>query len=198
VNPAEVHDLLERYGALQRGHFRLSSGRHSDTYVQCARVLQFPRITASLADALAARWRPRPEVVVSPALGAILIGYAVADALGARFVFTERVEGRMALRRGQELRRGERALVVEDVVTTGGSAAEVLALVHAAGAEPAGVAALVDRMPSPPPFRLEALLAVKARAWTPEECPLCARGEPLVTPGSRLVSSSAPDEAHPS
>jgi orotate phosphoribosyltransferase len=192
VNPLEVQELFERYGAMHRGHFRLSSGRHSDRYLQCARVLEHPRVAASLGEALAARYHDAADVVASPALGGILIGYAVAYALGVRFVFTERSGGVMTLRRGQALDRGERVLVVEDVVTTGGSAAEVLALAEAAGATIAGVGSLVDRSEQPPAFRLEALLKVDATSWDPDDCPLCARGEGLTTPGSRAVSNPAP------
>ena len=189
MNPAEVTELFERYGVLHSGHFRLSSGRHSDTYLQCARILEHPRITISLGDALAARYPDGADVVVSPALGGILIGNAVAHAIGCRFLFTERVDGTMSLRRGQSIAPGERAIVVEDVITTGGSASEVVALVEAAGATVAGVAALVDRAETRPPFHLEALLRVQATSWDPADCPLCTRGEALHTPGSRAMSS---------
>jgi orotate phosphoribosyltransferase len=189
VNPAEVTELFQRYGVLQRGHFKLSSGRHSDTYLQCARILEHPRVAASLGEALAKRYPDGADVVVSPALGGILIGYAVAHAIGCRFLFTERVDGAMELRRGQGVEAGDRALVVEDVITTGGSAAEVVALCDAAGATIVGVASLVDRAETRPPFHLESLLRVEATTWDPADCPLCARGEPLHTPGSRAVST---------
>ena len=189
MNPAEVTELFERYGVLHKGHFKLSSGRHSDTYLQCARILEHPRITVSLGDALAARYPGGADVVVSPALGGILIGNAVAYALGCRFLFTERVEGSMTLRRGHVIRAGERVIVVEDVITTGGSAAEVVALADAAGATVLGVASLVDRAERRPPFHLESLLRVHAASWDPADCPLCARGERLHTPGSRTLSS---------
>lgn len=189
MNPAEVHQLFERHGAISSGHFKLSSGRHSDTYVQCARVLEHPRVAASLAQALADRCADRIDAVVSPALGGVLIGYLVAYEIGCRFLFTERVDGAMTLRRGQALVPGERVLVVEDVITTGGSAAEVSALAEAAGGAVVGVASLIDRSEGQPPFHLEALLKVAATSWDPPECPLCARGEPLHTPGSRTLSS---------
>ena len=189
MNPAEVREVFDRYGVLQTGHFKLSSGRHSDTYLQCARVLEHPRVTASLGEALARRFDENVDVVISPALGGILIGNAVAFAIGCRFLFTERVEGRMAFRRGQRVEIGERALVVEDVITTGGSAAEVVALAKDAGAEIVGVGSLVDRSEQAPGFRLESLLRVEARSWEPDECPLCAAGQPLTTPGSRTLSS---------
>lgn len=185
MNPVEVEDLYRRHGVLQRGHFLLSSGRHSDTYLQCARVLENPKLGQCLGEALAARFRGGVDVVVSPAIGALLIGYAVAHELGCRFVFAERVEGALGLRRGQEIRRGERAVVIEDVVTTGGSAAEVVKLVEQAGGHPLGVGALVDRTEAPPAFHLEALLRVDARSWDPAACPLCEAGEALESPGSR-------------
>jgi orotate phosphoribosyltransferase len=195
MNEAEVHQLFERHGALLSGHFKLSSGRHSNRYVQCARVLEHPRVASSLAHALAARFREPIDVVVSPAMGGILIGYPVAHEIGCRFLFTERVDGAMALRRGQSLAPGERALVVEDVITTGGSAAEVVALVEKAGAVTGGVGSLIDRSEGDVPFRLESLLTVSATSWDPTDCPLCAEGEPLHTPGSRALSN--PSSAAP-
>lgn len=189
MNPGEVRELFERHGAISSGHFKLSSGRHSDSYVQCARVLEHPRVAASLAQALAARCGERVDVVVSPALGGLLIGYLVAHEIGCRFLFTERVDGSMTLRRGQALAPGEGALVVEDVITTGGSATEVIALVEKAGGTVTGVASLIDRSEGQPRFHLEALLEVAATSWDLAECPLCARGEPLHTPGSRTLSN---------
>lgn len=187
MNPAEVEDLFMHYGVLRRGHFQLSSGRHSDLYLQCQRVLEHPRVAGSLGEALAARFRDHIDVVASPAIGAILVGNSVAHHLGCRFVFAERVEGALVFRRDQEVRRGEHAIVVEDVVTTGGSAAEMIRLCEAAGAKVAGVAAMVDRTESEPAFHLESLLKVAARTWDPDSCPLCRAGDPLVEPGSRRL-----------
>jgi len=195
MNTGEVTELFERYGVLQKGHFKLSSGRHSDTYLQCARILEHPRVSASLGQAIAKRYPGGADAVVSPALGGILIGNAVAYAIGCRFLFTERVDGAMTMRRGQHVDRGERLIVVEDVITTGGSAAEVIALCEAAGATVIGVGSLVDRSERKPAFHLEALLRVDARSWTVDECPLCARGEPLTTPGSRALSTAPPGGA---
>ena len=192
MNPNEVHELFERHGAISSGHFKLSSGRHSDTYVQCARVLEHPRVATSLAHALSTRFNGPIDVVVSPAMGGMLIGYLVAHELGCRFLFTERVDGAMTLRRGQALAQGERALVVEDVITTGGSAAEVVSLVEAARAVLTGVGSLIDRSQGDLSFRLEAMLKVSATSWEPSDCPLCARGEPLTTPGSRALSNPSP------
>ncbi len=192
MNPNEVSELFERFGVLNKGHFKLSSGRHSDTYLQCARILEHPRVAASLGDAIAKRYPDGADVVASPALGGILIGNAVAYAIGCRFLFAERADGTMTFRRGQAVGAGERVLVVEDVITTGGSAAEVIALCETEGAAVIGVGALVDRSEEPPPFHLEALLRVVAKSWDVRDCPLCARGEPLHTPGSRGMSRTGP------
>jgi orotate phosphoribosyltransferase len=179
-----VLEILRSQGALRRGHFLLSSGRHSETYVEKARVFEDPGITIRLGNQIAS-WYPEVDVVVSPAVGAIPLGFAVALAAGARFVYAERREDRMALRRGFRLMEGERALVVEDVVTTGGSAGEVHALVASSGAHPLGVAALVDRSSAAMAFPLRALSRVEAPSFEPQECPLCRRGLPVEAPGSR-------------
>ncbi len=180
----ELLDVLQDVGAVRRGHFLLSSGKHSDVYVEKARVFEDPRLTVRLAEEAAA-WFANVDVVVSPAVGALPFGFAVAHASGARFVYAEREGDHMALRRGFAISAGERALVVEDVVTTGGSAAEVHALLVEAGAEPLGVVALVDRSRAELPFPLRALARVAADAWQPDECPRCAEGVPLESPGSR-------------
>lgn len=183
----ELLDLLQEAGAVRRGHFLLSSGKHSDVYVEKARVFEDPKLTVSLAER-AASWFEDVDVVVSPAVGALPFGFAVAHASGARFVYAEREGDRMALRRGFAIAKGERALIVEDVVTTGGSAAEVHALVVDAGAEPLGVVALVDRSSAELPFPLRALTRVSADAWPPEACPRCAEGVPVESPGSRHLA----------
>jgi orotate phosphoribosyltransferase len=167
------------------GHFELTSGRHSDVYVQKARVLEHPGATMQLAREMAS-WHPEGiDVTVSPAVGAVSLGFAVALAAGARAVFAEREDGRMRLRRGFSIARSERVLVVEDVVTTGGSAGEVFALAREATDSVLGVAAIVDRSIRPMSFPLRAVLAVEAVSWAPEECPLCREGRPLDRPGSR-------------
>lgn len=186
MNQGEVLDLLRTHGALLHGHFLLSSGRHSDTYVQKQRVLEHPRVTMSLAHAIANRYKETGfTCVLSPALGAIVLGFAVAHDADVRFVFAERHDGQLQVRRGQHLGPEDRVLVVEDIITTGGSAAETVALATAAKATVVGVGALVDRSNVTPPFSLEALAKVEARDWAPEECPSCSRGEPLDSPGSR-------------
>ena len=191
--PEEARRLFERSGAVLSGHFLLSSGRHSDVYVEKARILERPEETMALAREIAS-WYPRVDVVVAPAVGAIALGFAVALATGARSMFAEREEGRMRLRRGFVLGPGERTLVVEDVVTTGGSAREVFELVGEAGADPLGVAALIDRSAGPVGFPLRALLRLEAPTWDPGECPACRSGVPLESPGSRHLPASVPPE----
>ncbi len=183
----QLLDLLQEAGAVRRGHFLLSSGRHSDVYVEKARVFEDPALTMRLAEQAAA-WLDDVDVVVSPAVGALPFGFAVALASGARFVYAEREGERMILRRGFAISKGERALVVEDVVTTGGSAAEVYTLLIEAGAEPLGVVALVDRSTAELPFPLRALTRVSADAWRPDECPRCVEGLPVESPGSRRLA----------
>ena len=189
MNGVEVIDLLEACGAIRPGHFRLTSGRHADVYVEKARVLEDPELTMRLAREIAS-WYDGVDVVAAPAVGAVPLGFAVALSAGARSVFAEREDGAMRLRRGFVIRPGERALVVEDVVTTGGSAAEVHGLAARAGARALGVAALVDRSPRPLPFPFRALARVEAPSWEPRACPLCRRGIPLESPGSRHVRAS--------
>jgi orotate phosphoribosyltransferase len=195
---------LRECGALLEGHFALSSGLHSDRYFQCALVLQHPERAERLARALAARLRERGlvegvEAVIGPALGAVTWAYEVARALGVRGLFAERQDGALRLRRGFALRPGERVLVVEDVLTTGGSAREVLALVAGLGARPVAVAALVDRSGGDA-FAAEglacvALAEVKVETWRPESCPRCAAGEAAVKPGSRPGAAGVGERA---
>jgi len=181
--------LLKGSGAMLSGHFLLSSGLHSDTYVQKARVLEDPEATMLVARTIAS-WFEDVRLVVAPAVGAISLGFAVALAAGARSIFAEREDGRLALRRGFRIERGERTLVVEDVVTTGASAAELWELAGAAGAERLGVASVIDRSTAPLAFPLRSVVRVDASAWPAETCPLCARGRPFDAPGSRHMGSS--------
>ncbi len=188
MNQEEAAALFERSGAMLRGHFLLSSGRHSDRYVQKARVLEDPAATMALAREIAS-WYRDIQVVVVPALGAIPLGFAVALAAGARSMFAEREDGTMRLRRGFILSPGQRALIVEDVVTTGGSALELWELAGATGAERLGVAALIDRSEGASvPFPLRSILTVRADSWAAEACPLCRDGVPVDIPGSRHLT----------
>ena len=188
MSEAKVLVLMEELGALHRGHFLLSSGRHSDTYFQCARLLQFPELARELGAALAAFFADEAcDVVVSPALGGILIGHEVARALGRRFVFTERQGGEMTVRRGFALEKGEKVVIAEDVVTRGTSLLEVARVVEAAGAEVVGLTSIVDRTGGEVelPLPLKALARVTVETWEPDACPLCAEGVGVVKPGSR-------------
>jgi orotate phosphoribosyltransferase len=189
--PDWVLRLLKRTGALLEGHFLLSSGLHSDRYFQCARLLQHPRLAARAGRALAELCRPfGARLVVSPALGGVVIGHEVGRALGVRAIFTEREQGIMKLRRGFTIEEGEPALVVEDVVTTGKSTLEAAAAVTAAGGTVVGLASIVDRsggVAFPYPFR--SLLRLQVATFAPEACPLCREGKlPAVKPGSREIA----------
>jgi orotate phosphoribosyltransferase len=184
----EVLDRFRRAGALLDGHFRLSSGLHSPGYLQSALVLQHPREAESCGAALATQAESlRPTVVLSPALGGIVIGQEVGRALGVRAIFAERQDGQLTLRRGFSLAPSDRVLVVEDVWTTGGSTRETMAVARAAGAQVVGVAVIINRSGGEPeldvPFMSLASLSVPA--FQADACPLCAKGMPVVKPGSR-------------
>jgi orotate phosphoribosyltransferase len=188
-----VLELFRSTGAYLAGHFRLTSGLHSGQYLQCALVLQYPqhaeRLGRMMADALRELAREPIALVASPALGGVVIGHEVARALGTRFVFTERdaATGKMTLRRGFTVTPGETAVVVEDVVTTGGSTHDVVEALTAAGARVLAAASIVDRSGGRADVgvRRAALATLQVAAHHPEECPLCAQGMPLVKPGSR-------------
>jgi orotate phosphoribosyltransferase len=187
----EVLDLFRRSGALLEGHFRLTSGLHSPGYLQCALVLSQPESAEALGRALADRIRHvRPNVVLSPAIGGIVIGQEVARALAVRALFAERVDGQLTLRRGFTLSERDRVLVVEDVLTTGGSTRETMDAAKAAGAQIAGAASIVNRSGGTVRFDvpLESLLDYTLPTYEPEKCPLCAKGLPVVKPGSRQVT----------
>ena len=181
-------DELVRTGACLTGHFRLSSGLHSDRYLQCARFLMWPEQAEKAGRELALELAAvSPEAVVSPAIGGIVIGHEVARALGVRAIFAERKDGAFQLRRGFSLSPGEPVVVVEDVFTTGGSTREVCAAVEAAGGTVRAVGSLVDRgLPEGAfPVPAKSLLSLDVPSWPESECPLCARGVALDTPGSR-------------
>jgi orotate phosphoribosyltransferase len=185
----EAVSLFRRAGALLEGHFRLSSGLHSTGYLQSALVLQHPADAAALGSALAVRVKDlRPAVVLSPALGGLIIGHEVARALGARAMFAERSGGaELSLRRGFALAPGERVLVVEDVFTTGKSTRETMEVARAAGAEVVGAAAIVDRSGGTIDFDVPhaTVIQLSLPVYDPDHCPLCAQGVPVVKPGSR-------------
>jgi len=184
----EILDIFRKHSALLEGHFILSSGLHSDRYVQCALVLQHPRVAEQLGSLLAEKLRHLgANVVAAPALGGVLVSHEVARALGLRALFTERQEGAMTLRRGFSLEPGEPTLVVEDVITTGLSTRETIECVRQAGGEVVGAGALIDRSGGTASLGLPqvALVTLKIQNYQPAECPLCKAGIPLVKPGSR-------------
>jgi orotate phosphoribosyltransferase len=186
-------DEFTACGSHQQGHFLLSSGLHSGDYLQCALYLAEPR-RAARAGGLLAEWLGDAvggiELVVSPAMGGLIIGHETARSLGLPFLFTERADGAMVLRRGFAVAPGQRVVVIEDVVTTGTSTREVLEVVNNDGAEVVGLASIVNRSGKPNPFEplpYRALLAVDFPTWTAERCPLCADGVPIAKPGSRHI-----------
>jgi orotate phosphoribosyltransferase len=183
-----VLDLFRKAGALLEGHFRLSSGLHSDRYLQSALVLQYPEFAETLGQALAERTRHlQATVVLSPALGGIVIGQEVGRALGVRAIFAERQDGTLTLRRGFRLEGSDRVLLVEDVITTGGSTRETAAVAESFGALVTGAAALIDRGSDPARLSLplQALVCLEVPTYAPEACPMCAQGLAIVKPGSR-------------
>jgi orotate phosphoribosyltransferase len=186
-----ILQALKDADAIRTGHFVLTSGRHSDTYVQCARILEDPALVTLLAKTAVERLPEglKIDVVAAPAVGGLIIGFAVAQALGVKFIFSERESGRMVFRRAFEVPAGARVLVVEDVVTTGGSVGEVIDLVREAGGEVAGVVSLIDRggdKKFQAPFW--PLLQLEVESWAPESCGLCADEVPVYSPGSRRLS----------
>ncbi|MCA1564784.1 MAG: orotate phosphoribosyltransferase [Acidobacteria bacterium] len=189
MRPEEVIERFRRTGALLEGHFILTSGLHSSVYLQCALVLQHPPEAEALARALADGFAGRGiETVVAPAIGGIVIGYEVARALGARSLWTERdAAGGMTLRRGFSARAGESVLVVEDVITTGGSTRETIAAMRAAGASVVGAASIIDRSGGRVDVGVPriALATLDVPALAPSACPACLRGEQAIKPGSR-------------
>ena len=188
MTESEVLDLFRQSGALLEGHFRLSSGLHSDRYLQSALVLQHPDFAEQLGRALAARVEHlQPTAVLSPALGGIVIGQEVGRALQVRALFAERQDGALTLRRGFALAPHDRVVVVEDVITTGGSTRETIAVAEAARAQVSAAAAIIDRGADPGRLNipLQALVRMEVPAYSPDGCPLCQQGLPVTKPGSR-------------
>jgi len=182
-------DTFRDSGALLDGHFRLSSGLHSAAYLQCALLLSDTERSGSLGAALAAKvpadWKP--DMIVAPAMGGVIIGHETARAMRLPSIFTERKEGVMELRRGFQVPAGSRVIVVEDVVTTGKSTREVVALLHSLGAEVVGALSIVVRSAEDPELGapLRSLVRVPVQSWEEADCPLCREGRPVVRPGSR-------------
>jgi orotate phosphoribosyltransferase len=195
IASGELKRVFRDSGALLEGHFALSSGLHSDQYFQCALLLSdtelAERLGRAVAEAMPSSW-PAPDTVVGPALGGVVIGHEVARALRARSIFTERKNGVMSLRRGFSVEPGEKIVVVEDVITTGKSSGEVVALLRSFGAQTVGLLSIVLRAEEDPKLGVPvaSLARLPAKSWKPEACPLCADGNPVVKPGSRPAGAS--------
>jgi len=188
LNAEQVIDQFRATGALLEGHFQLSSGLHSTVYLQCALVLQFPERAEAFGRAIAEQFQGQGiQLVVSPAIGGIVIGHEVARALGARFVWTERDAGQMTLRRGFTIAPGEKTLIVEDVITTGGSTRETIDAVRKAGADVVGAASIIDRSGGSADVGvpLSSLASLRVLSVEASGCDACKLGEPVVKPGSR-------------
>jgi len=184
----EILKIFKDSKALLEGHFVLSSGLHSPKYLQCALLLQNPKMAEKLCTSLADKFRKEnPSVIVAPALGGVIVSHEVARALGVRSIFTEREDGKMCLRRGFSLSSADRAVIVEDVITTGGSTKEVIDIVKEYGANIVGIGCIADRSKGKIDFgfRYENLIKIDIPTFNPAECPLCKQGLPLVKPGSR-------------
>lgn len=186
----EIIAMLKEAGVLLEGHFLLTSGRHSDKYMQCAKIFQDAKYSVPLCAELVAQYRDENvELVIGPAIGAISMSYEVGKQLGVRNIFAERENGVMTLRRGFTIEKGERVLIVEDVVTTGGSVREVMDLVRACGGEIVGVGSIVDRTGGAIDFGVpyRSAFSMDITSYEPENCPICKTDMPLIKPGSRTV-----------
>jgi len=182
----EVLDIFRQTGVMLEGHFQLTSGRHSDRYMQCAKLFQYPDIAEKFAKELAAKFSGA-DLVTGPAVGGIILAYEVSRQLQVPNIFAERENGVMTFRRGFTVPPGARVLVMEDVVTTGGSVREVIELVRSLGGEPVGVGSIVDRSNGAVDFGIpfHAVLSMEVVSYPPEECPLCKQGSAAIKPGSR-------------
>jgi len=190
INKEEIMRRFEEAGAIQKGHLKLTSGVHSDAYIQCAQVMQYPDFIHNLCSELGKKFKGEDiDVIVGPAIGAIIMAHVMAMVLGpwVRAIFTERENGKMTLRRSFEIKKGEKVLVVEDITTTGSSAREVIDIVKSRQAEVVGVGALIDRSGGQVDFeiRYEKLLTIKMNTYEPDNCPLCKKEIPITKPGSR-------------
>ncbi len=188
VTDERVVEILKEAGVLQEGHFRLTSGRHSGKYLQCAKIFQYTKYSEELCGVLAEKYADAGvDVVIGPAIGAIQMAYEVSRSLGVKNIFAERENGVMTLRRGFTIEPGQKVLVVEDVVTTGGSVREVIDIVKKNGGEVVGVGSIVDRTGGKIDFGVpfKAVISMEVTSYEESECPLCKAGLPIVKPGSR-------------
>lgn len=184
----EVLEIFQKTGVMLNGHFLLTSGKHSDKYMQCAKLFEYPQISEKFCREIAEAYKNDGiNLVIGPALGGVIMSFDVARLMKVRNIFTERENGIMTLRRGFSIPSEARILVVEDVITTGGSVQEVINLVKEAGAQVCGVAVIVDRSAGKADFgcRLYSCIQMDIAAYPPDNCPVCATGLPLVKPGSR-------------
>lgn len=190
MNQEEIVNLLKETNVIQTGHFELSSGRHTDTYLQCAQILQYPKYTDVLADEITNLWKDEDiDLVVGPAIGGIVISYAVALKMEARNIFSERKNGEMKFRRNLKVKENEKVLIVEDVVTTGGSVREVIDLLKDSNADIVGITSLVDRSNGLVEFgyTFKSLVKLKVDSYKKDECKLCKKKIPINKPGSQEV-----------
>jgi len=188
LTSTDILQIFKDTGALMKGHFKLTSGLHSDTYFQCAKVLQYPWEAEKICSLIAEHFKGYDiQLIASPAIGGIVIGYQVASLMHKRSVFTERKNGTMTLRRGFQIKNKENVLIVEDVTTTGGSVKEVMEVVKEQGGIVAGVASMVDRSGGKADFNVPfySTFQMEVMNYSPEDCPLCKKGIPIAKPGSR-------------
>lgn len=188
LNDERILEHFKSTDALLEGHFILSSGLHSPKYLQCALALQYPADAVKFGKAIAERFTDSNiETVASPAIGGLIIGYAVAQSLNVRFIWTERENGTMTVRRGFSVKENERILVVEDVITTGGSTRECIAALESRGAKIIGAASIIDRSNGAADVGVPriSLVSLEVPSYEPENCPLCERGDEAIKPGSR-------------
>ncbi len=186
-------EMLQKVGALLQGHFLLSSGKHSSKYIQCAKIFEYPQYGDEVGRMIAQKiLQHKPDIVIGPALGGIIVAYTVARNLNARAMFTEREDGVMKLRRGFQINEGERVAIVEDVTTTGKSVLEVAEVVKEFGGQICCIASIIDRSTQPLPFDVPfySLLKLDLPIYEPESCPLCEQKVPIVKPGSRTQSKN--------
>jgi orotate phosphoribosyltransferase len=186
----ELLNIFKKTEALLEGHFLLTSGRHSNIYFQCAKVLQYPEYTTKICELICEQFKDyQIDTVIAPAIGGIIVGQEVARQLNKRFIFAEREDKNLTLRRGFSIDKGEKTLVCEDVITTGGSVFEVINIVKKNNAEVVGVGAIVDRSNGKVNFNhpFFAALQLEAKSFLPEECEICKDNVPLVKPGSRKI-----------
>ena len=190
MDKQRVMQIFKESGVLMGGHFLLTSGRHSNKYMQCAKVFQYPEYTQELAEKLALGFKDDDvDMVIGPAIGGIILSYEMSRCLGVKNIFAERENGSMTLRRGFEIPKGSKVLVVEDVITTGGSVKEVIDLVNRVGGEVIGVGVFVDRSNGTVDFgvKLHSILSVDVQSYEAENCPLCQNDIPIIKPGSRNI-----------